>query len=123
MVACSEYIKIDLSWQGLKSFFTGSNLFWIKAEGYGSLITNSFGFIYPVEVNGEYMVDTGHVVAFEETLNFNITKSASGWIESYFSGEGLVCIFKGRGTVWIQSHNLKEYGSELTPYLRPTQNG
>lgn len=118
-VACDSNVNIKLEWQGLKSIFSGESLFWIKAEGRGSILLNSFGFIYPIEVDGEYIVDTGHIVAFEETLNFSIQKSSSGWIESYLSGEGFVCRFKGRGTVWCQSHNPQEYGQELTPYLRP----
>jgi len=120
-VACDSNVSIDMQWQGLKSVFSGENLFWIKAQGVGSILLNSFGFIYPIDVDGEYIVDTGHIVAFEETLTFTISKSSVGWIDSFLSGEGFVCRFKGRGTVWCQSHNPKEYGRELTPFLRPKQ--
>ncbi len=117
-VACEQNVNIDFEWQGLKSLFSGEGLFWIRAQGHGQVVLNSFGFIYPVEINGEYIVDTGHIVAFEETLQFSISKASHGWIDSFLSGEGLVCRFRGRGTVWIQSHNPQSYGSELTPFLR-----
>jgi len=118
-VACDSDVVIDLEWQGMKSFLSGQNLFWIKAQGHGQLLLNSFGFIYPVQVEDEYIVDTGHIVAFEETLNFSISKASTSWIQSFISGEGFICRFKGRGIVWCQSHNPSEYGGLLTPYLRP----
>jgi uncharacterized protein (TIGR00266 family) len=118
-VACEQEINIDLEWQGLKSIFSGESLFWVKAEGKGRVILGSFGFIYPVQVDGEYIVDTGHIVAFEQTLNFTISKASKTWFQAYFGGEGFVCRFKGRGTVWCQSHNPRTFGQELYPYLRP----
>lgn len=118
-VACDSNVQIDLEWQGLKSIFSGESLFWIKAKGQGDLLLNSFGFIYPVQVDGEYIVDTGHIVAFEETLQFNISTASKTWLQAYLSGEGFICRFKGKGTVWCQSHNPKSYGKELTSYLKP----
>ena len=84
-------------------------------KGSGKIILSSFGAIYPVEVDGEYIVDTGHIVAFNETLNFSITKAGKSWWHSFLGGEGLVCKFKGRGTVWCQSHNPSSFGNALTP--------
>jgi uncharacterized protein (TIGR00266 family) len=118
-VACDSQVHIDLEWQGLKSILSGESLFWIKATGTGEILLNSFGFIYPIQVDGEYIVDTGHIVAFEETLHFEISKASKSWLQSYLSGEGFVCRFKGKGTIWCQSHNPKSYGHELTSYLKP----
>jgi uncharacterized protein (TIGR00266 family) len=118
-LASTDGVEIDFQWQGLKSVFSGENLFWIQAKGQGTLILSSFGFIYPLRVDGEMIVDTGHIVAFEETLSFSISKSTTSWIGAFLSGEGFVCRFKGKGVVWCQSHNPNSFGSELTPYLRP----
>ena len=87
----------------------------------GKVILNSFGAIYPVEVEGETIVDTGHIVAFGETLDFKITKAGKSWISSILGGEGLVCRFHGQGTVWCQSHNPSSFGQTLGPNLRPRQ--
>lgn len=118
-VANESTIETDLEWQGFKSMFSGENLFWIRCQGSGQVILSSFGFIYPVQVDGEYIVDTGHIVAFDETLNFTISKASQGWLDAFLSGEGLICRFTGRGTVWCQSHNPASFGHELTPYLKP----
>lgn len=45
------------------------------------------------------MVDTGHVVAFEDSLSFDV-KRVGGLKSTLFSGEGLVCEFEGDGRVW-----------------------
>ncbi len=117
-VACEPSVNVGFGWQGFKTLFSGESLFWLQIKGPGQLIINSFGAIYPVEVNGEYIVDTGHIVAFHEELNFEITKAGSSWISSFLGGEGLVCKFKGKGTVWCQSHNAGSFGSELGPLCK-----
>lgn len=118
-VACEENIDIDMSWQGFKSFLADDSMFWLNLKGSGHVIINSFGAIYPVEVDGEYIVDTGHIVAFNETLNFTLTKAGGSWATAIFGGEGLVCKFKGKGVVWCQSHNARSFGTELGSMLKP----
>ncbi|EMI44833.1 MULTISPECIES: TIGR00266 family protein [Pirellulaceae] len=112
-------IEIDATWQGLgKALFSGEGMFWVKCSGRGDLFLNSFGAIYPVEVNGEYVVDTGHIVAFEDTLNFKIGKAGSSLIGSVLGGEGLVCKFSGQGKLYCQSHNPPSFGQLLGPKLK-----
>lgn len=118
-VASSPDIEIDLGWQGFKSVFSGESIFWVNLSGTGKVIVNSFGCIYPVEVDGEYIVDTGHIVAFNETLDFKISKAGKSLVSSFLGGEGLVCKFKGKGTVWCQSHNNSSFGKSLSPKLKP----
>jgi len=120
-VASSEHIEIDFGWQGFKSVLSGESMFWLNISGSGKVLVNSFGAIYPVEVDGEYIVDTGHIVAFNETLDFFLTKAGKSWISSMLGGEGLVCKFKGKGTVWCQSHNAGSFGQTVGPKLRPRQ--
>ena len=57
-------------------------------------------------------------MAFNETLQFTLTKAGSSWLHSILGGEGLVCKFRGKGTVWCQSNNQRSFGSALTPTLR-----
>ncbi len=118
-VASEPGVNVDLGWQGFKSLLSGESVFWLHLNGTGKVILNSFGAIYPIQVNGEHIVDTGHIVAFNETLNFSITKAGKSWVSSFLGGEGLVCKFKGQGTVWCQSHNEVGFGKILGPLLRP----
>lgn len=103
-------VEIDLGFQGFKSFVSGENIFWLDLTGRGDVLINSFGGIYEVEVQDEYIVDTGHIVAFEKTLNFEITKPASSWLGAFLGREGLVCRFRGEGKLYCQTHNQKTFG-------------
>ena len=77
-----------------------------------------FGTIYAVDVEDEYVVDTGHIVAFDESLKFEISKAGTSWIKSFLGGEGFVCRFKGKGRVYCQSHHPREFGLSLRPHLK-----
>lgn len=117
-MASTPDIDVNVGWQGFKSLFSGEKLFWLNLTGSGTVILSSFGAIYPVEVDGDYIVDTGHIVAFSETLDFEITKAGKSWVQSFLGGEGLVCKFHGVGIVWCQSHNPDSFGSMLSPNLK-----
>jgi uncharacterized protein (TIGR00266 family) len=118
-VASEENVTIDFNWQGFKSLFSGENMFWLSASGRGKILVNSFGVIYPVQVDGDYIVDTGHIVAFDDTLNFAISKAGESWVSSFLGGEGFVCRFSGKGTVWCQSHNERAFGGAISSKLKP----
>jgi len=109
-LAGSNGVDIDLGFQGFKSLFSGESVFWLDISGTGTLLLASFGAIYEIEVNGEYIVDTGHIVAFEKSLKFEITKPGSSWIGAFLGGEGLVCRFNGQGKLFCQTHNPGAFG-------------
>lgn len=118
-VVRSSGVALDTTWQGMKSVFSGEGLFWLRLHGEGTVVLNTFGALYSIDVDGEYLVDTGHIVAFEETLTFSITKAGSSWLSSFLGGEGLVCRLSGKGRLWCQSHNPPGFGRLVGPKLRP----
>ena len=119
-VASAPSVNMDIQWQGFgKTLFSGESMFLIHLTGMGPVILNSFGAIYPIQVNGEYIVDTGHIVAFEESLTYEVSKAGKSWLSSFLGGEGLVCRFRGQGTVWCQSHNAGSFGAAIGPSLKP----
>lgn len=109
-LASDSHVDIDLGFQGFKSVFSGESVFWLDISGHGLLLLTSFGGIYEVPVNGEYIVDTGHIVAFEKSLNFKIGKANSSWFGAWLGGEGLVCRFQGKGKLFCQTHNPGVFG-------------
>ena len=112
-LASENNVDIELGFQGLKSIFSGESVFWLNVTGNGGVILSSFGAIYEIDVDGEYIVDTGHIVAFEKSLTFEITKPGSSWLGAFLGGEGLVCRFKGQGKIYCQSHNAGAFGSAV----------
>jgi len=100
---CSgDGITITTKFGGIRSLLGGEGLFLLKAGGNGDLFLSSYGAILPIKVEQSYMVDTGHIVAFDETLEYRIRR-VGNWKSTFFSGEGLVVEFSGKGTVWIQT--------------------
>jgi len=119
-VASGSQIDVQFKWQGFtRGFFSGENFFLIKCTGKGDVWFNSYGGIIPIEVNGSYVVDTGHIVAFTEGLDYSIS-SVGGYKSLFFSGEGLVCRFSGTGRVWIQTRKLQPFLFWLFPF-RPSK--
>ena len=102
-LASAASVQVDTKFQGMaKGFFSGEGLFIMKCSGEGDVWFNTYGAIFEVEVKDEYVVDTGHIVAFTEGLNYNISK-IGGYKSLFFSGEGFVARFQGQGRVWIQT--------------------
>ncbi len=108
-VACGPEVNIESKWQGLvKGFFSGERLFLIRASGKGDLWFNSYGAIIEIDVEDDYVVDTGNIVAFTEGMEYDITK-VGGYKSLFFSGEGFVCRFRGQGKVWIQTRGTAAF--------------
>lgn len=114
----SDTITCKTTTQGLTvGLFGGQGLFWIECTGHGQVLVSTFGALYVVDVDGEYVVDTSHVVAHEDTLQLKIGKANDSLLGSFVGGEGLVCKFSGRGRLWIQSHNPTDFGKTVGPLL------
>jgi uncharacterized protein (TIGR00266 family) len=112
--------SLQLSARGsLKSMIGGSDLFLTTITGTGPVFLNGFGAIYTKTLGpGEpYVVDSGHVVAFTDGIQYSIKKAARGLFSTLASGEGLVCMFSGPGTIWMQTRNVRGFAQSLIPFL------
>ena len=119
-VASSMNVDVDSKWQGFKGFFSGEGLFLLRCTGQGDLWFNTYGAMIEVPVDGNYVVDTSHVVAFTSGLEYNV-ESVGGLKSLFLSGEGLVCRFHGQGKVWIQTRHPTAFAQWTFPF-RPSKN-
>ncbi|MGD2050217.1 MAG: TIGR00266 family protein [Chloroflexota bacterium] len=117
-LASSEGVEVDTKWGGAKTFFGSEGLIMLKVSGTGTLIVSSYGAIHPVTLAAgqKYVVDTGHLVTFEEHLKFDVKKVA-GWKSTLFSGEGLVVELTGPGDLTLQSRSQDSFLSWLIPKI------
>jgi uncharacterized protein (TIGR00266 family) len=117
-------LVVDTKFGGAKSFFGGEGLFLLQVSGAGLLLVSSFGAIHrkvlgPADL---YVIDTGHLVAWEAQMPYNLRKaSKSGYLRSFLSGEGMVAEFQGPGEILIQTRNLAAFAGLLKPFF-PNQN-
>ncbi|WP_347276029.1 TIGR00266 family protein [Coleofasciculus sp. FACHB-T130] len=123
-VAANPSVEIDTKFQGFKGFFSGEALFLLRATGQGDIWFSSYGAIVEIPVAGDYVVDTGYIVAFEDSLQYNVEMlgglSFKGLRTGILGGEGLVCRFRGKGRLWIQSRELYALVNFLNPF-RPVK--
>lgn len=116
-LASHPSIEVETKWGGARSFFAREGLFLLRASGRGPLLFSSYGAIVEVDVPPEgYVVDTGHVVGFEPSLEWE-TSRVGGLKSTLFSGEGLVCRFSGRGRLWLQTRSFDAFLGTITPHL------
>ncbi len=121
-LACSDAITVDTKWGGAKTFFSGEGFFMLRVAGSGTLILSSYGAIHEVKLaqGQKYIVDTTHLVAFDETIGYQV-KTIGGVKSTLFSGEGLVVELTGPGTVLLQTRSERAFLSWLIPKLpKPT---
>lgn len=117
-LASSETVALDIGVQGLlKSAIVKGSIFWLSLSGYGTTILTSFGGIYEIAVDGTYIVNPDHIVAFEKTLNFELAYPG-GWRTAFLLGaKALVCRFEGKGKIYCQTHNKDAFGKLIGPKL------
>ncbi|MCW5960457.1 MAG: TIGR00266 family protein [Pyrinomonadaceae bacterium] len=118
-------LTVDTKFGGAKSWIGGEGLFLLEVSGSGLLLISSFGAIHrrTLAPGERYVVDTGHLVAWEGHMQYNLRKAAkSGFFRSFLSGEGMVAEFSGPGELLIQTRNLRAFAGLLKPFF-PTQGG
>ncbi|MFB6300438.1 MAG: TIGR00266 family protein [Halobacteriales archaeon] len=117
-LAAETDIDIDTQFGGAKTFFGSEGLFLLELIGTGPTFLSSYGAIREQELDaGEtYTVDTGHVVAFESSVDFTVDR-VGGLKSTLFSGEGLVCRFNGPGSIWLQSRSHDAFLAWVIPRL------
>jgi uncharacterized protein (TIGR00266 family) len=117
-LASEASVAVDTKWGGAKTFFSGEGLFLLRCSGAGDMLVSSYGAIFERELGaGEaYKVDTGHIVAFEEGIGYEVNK-VGNWKSTILSGEGLVATFTGPGKLWQQSRSPADLIGWLTSKL------
>ena len=90
----------------------------LKCTGQGDLFTSAYGAIHPVDLvaGQQYVVDTGHIVAFDGTITYNV-RGSGGLKETLLSGEGLVCVFTGPGRLYLQTRSMDAFLKLIIPKL------
>jgi len=97
-------------------FFGGEGFILEKVQGDGMVFIHAGGVVIERTLNNELLrVDTGCVVGFEPSVNFDVQR-AGGLRSMVFGGEGLfLATLRGSGKVWIQSMPISKLVQRLSP--------
>ncbi len=70
LVCAATGAEVDTGWTYAKSFFGAMGRFMLRGSGEWRM--PSFGAIHAVGAQGCSIVDTGHIVAFDDSLTYKI---------------------------------------------------
>ena len=115
-IASEKGVKLGVKWAGLGSLIGGEGLFKLVVSGKGKVIFGAYGGLLEKEINGEYIVDTGHLVAYEPNMKLK-PQLAGGIFSSLFGGEGFVTRVEGKGKIYIQTRNISGLATWLNRQL------
>ena len=104
-IASDLGVKLGVKWAGFGSLIGGEGLFKLVVSGNGKVFFGAYGGILEKEINGEFIVDSGHLVAYEPAMKLK-PQLAGGIFSSFFGGEGFVTRVEGKGKIYIQTRNL-----------------
>ena len=123
-LASSQGVEVDSKWGGAKPFFSREGLFMLRVSGQGEVVLSSYGAIHAIDLQpGQtYTVDTGHMVAWTEGVNYAVRK-VGNWKSTFFSGEGLVVDVTGPGKIYLQTRSQDAFLNWLIPNLPQRDNG
>jgi uncharacterized protein (TIGR00266 family) len=103
-IAHTPGVHMAVHWAGFASFFAGEGLFKLKLNGRGIVFFGGYGGLTQRRVDGDFIVDSGHLVAYDPSIKMNI-RLAGGLVGSVTSGEGLVNHLSGQGRIYLQSRS------------------
>ena len=104
-LAMTGTANLGFAYAGRGSLIGREGLFRLEVSGSGTLWFGAYGGILEKEIDGEFIVDTSHLVAYEPQMKLKI-QLAGGIFSSLFSGEGLVTRIEGKGKIWIQTRSM-----------------
>lgn len=125
-LANSHGTEVTPKWGGMANLFGGEGGFGLHATGQGQVVLGVYGALDIIDLApGEaIVVDTGHVVAYDLGIQFNLRRAVAGrTIQSVKSGEGFVFDFVGPGRLYLQSRNpdaFQAWVRSATPSENPT---
>ena len=111
-IANSSGVTVDTQWGGMANLFGGEGGFGFRAAGQGQALCSIYGAVDIIDLEpGEVVtIDTGHVVAYNLDLRFQMRRAVQGrTFQSMKSGEGWVFDFTGPGRVLLQSRNPEAF--------------
>jgi uncharacterized protein (TIGR00266 family) len=121
-LAGTSGIEVSTRVQSLtRGLLGGEGMFIVKLTGSGTAFLSTYGSMHHLDIPaGEsVLVDNGHLVAWDSSLQYEITKAASSWVSAVTAGSGFGCRFKGPGRVIVQTRNPYALGAWLANYLPP----
>ena len=124
-LASPASVELDTKWGGFRNMFGSEGGFVVRASGQGPVILGCYGALdkWTLAAGETVTVDTGHMVAYQDSVQMSLRKVTGGLVQTFKSGEGLVFDFTGPGVVYTQTRNPNELLSWLGAALGTSNAG
>lgn len=107
VLAWDSSVEVDVKYAGARAIVLREGAVLLHLSGNGTAVFGSYGGIqeFTLVPGQEMVVDTGHLVAWEETVALKLGMLGSATTAS-MSGEGIVGRLVGPGRVWCQTRSM-----------------
>ena len=118
-------VALDTKWGGFRNMFGSEGGFVVRASGDGPLVLGCYGALdkWTLAAGETITVDTGHMVAYQDSVQMALRKITGGLVQTFKSGEGLVFDFTGPGVVFTQTRNPTELLTWLSSAIGTSNSG
>lgn len=117
-LACTGEMEIFFGISEIKSPRKSIPLNLLSITGKGEVLLNGLGAIYSIDVDGEYWLKIEHLVAFENSLKYEVIKFQRKGIGKWFQPLIFFIKFKGTGKLYCQTHQGKGWGHLIAKQLK-----
>lgn len=116
LLAYSQGVRSGVTFSGLRTTVMHEGFTLLHLDGPGTAVLSSYGGIEPIDIAAgqEVIIDTGHIVAFAESLKFDVGP-LQGIASSIATEEGFVARFSGPGRILIQTRAERPFRQWLLP--------
>ena len=109
-LASTESISIRSKFQGMRWCFSGEGMYFsrVQAEsGPGTIWFNAHGAIKEIQIepSDELIIDTGHLVAFTDGVDYKV-RNVNSIRSMLIGGGGIALSVTGTGRAWIQTRKI-----------------
>ncbi|MEW5849420.1 MAG: TIGR00266 family protein [Myxococcota bacterium] len=104
-LAAQQTVTLDTQYAGLKGWMAQKGLFLLHCRGEGTVFVASYGAVVHRTLQAEerFVVDNRFVVAFSDTVKYELVTATKDLSDSIMSGEGLVNRYTGPGELYYQT--------------------
>ncbi|WP_024750197.1 TIGR00266 family protein [Crocosphaera subtropica] len=116
-LACTGTMGLFFGVPEIKLPYNNQSLTLLSITGNGQVLLNGLGAIYTIDVAGDYWVNIDNLVAFENSLKYEIVQGQSKGLSNWWRKPQLFMKVTGEGKLYCQTHQAQHWGHLIAKKL------
>lgn len=117
-LACDGAMNLFFGVPDIKLPQNNQSLTLLSITGNGQVLLNGLGAIYTINVEGDYWVNLDNLVAFENSLKYEVTQEKVQGLKRWWKKSKVLMKFTGEGKLYCQTHQAKDWGHFIATELK-----